>query len=79
MTAHNSRNASNSKNESNNRTASTIGTPARARMLTKVVKQQHAGRPTTSGTLLKPETTAAAATNGNIIDVNSRRTARIRQ
>ncbi len=38
MTAHNSRNTSNSRNERNNRTANTAGTPAKAGMLSKVVK-----------------------------------------
>jgi hypothetical protein len=47
-------------NESNNRT----GTPAIVGMLSKVVNQQHAGRPTTARTMLTSEMTAAAGTIG---------------
>ncbi len=65
MTAHNSGKTRNSRNESSNRTANTVWTPAKARMLAKVVNlQKHAGRPTTAGTLLKSEMTAAAGTIG---------------
>jgi hypothetical protein len=60
---HNSRNAYNSRHESNNRTADTIYTPAKPEMLAKVVKPP-ASRPTTAGTLLKSEMTAAAGTIG---------------
>ncbi len=58
--AHNRRTASSIRNESNNRTASTVGTPAKAGMLAKLVKQQHAARPTTGGTLLYSEMSTAA-------------------
>jgi hypothetical protein len=65
MTAPNSRDSSNSRNESNNKTNNTVGTPEKAGMLAKVVK------PTTAA--------GAAGDNRTIMDVNSRRNARIRQ
>jgi reverse gyrase len=47
MTVHNSRNASNSRNESFSKSGDAC----------KVVKQQHAGRPSTAGTLFTSEMT----------------------
>jgi hypothetical protein len=44
MTVHNSRKARNSRNDSNNRTANTVWTPVKARMLAKVVKPAAACR-----------------------------------
>jgi hypothetical protein len=62
MTAYNIRNESKIRNESNNRTANTEGTPAKAGMLAKLMKQQNAGRLITAGTLLTLDMTAAAGT-----------------
>jgi hypothetical protein len=64
MTTQNSRNASISRNESNDRKANAVGKPAKAGMIAKVVKTTRAGRPTTAGTLLTSEMTAAAGILG---------------
>jgi hypothetical protein len=77
MTAHNSRNASNSRNESNNRTANPIWTPAKAGMLTKVVKLATACRKTNySRDTVKIKDDSSSRDSRNIMDVISNRTSR---
>jgi hypothetical protein len=81
MTAHNSRDASNSRNESNNETNNTVGTPEKAGMLALVVKPTKACREAIYSKipLILLRMAGAAGDNRTIMDVNSRRNARIRQ
>jgi hypothetical protein len=73
-------NASNSRNESNNRTINTVGVPAKAGMLAKVVKPATACREANySRDTIDIREDSRSRDNRHIMNVNSRRTARIRQ
>jgi hypothetical protein len=78
--SHKSRNASNISKESNNRTKNTVGTPEKSGRLAKVVKPATAcSEANYSKVIINIRDDNSSRDNRNIMDVDSRRTARIRQ
>jgi hypothetical protein len=78
MTAHNNMNTSSSRNESNIRTTNTVWTPAKAGMLTQVVKPATACRETNYSRDTINIRDDSSRDNRHIMDINRSRTARTR-